>query len=103
MKPSFVFAARFAYHHRSRNDQGPFAVIRQEEFHTCPACRSRTRHHVTRQRVLAPVMWCQGCFHMWHKSAPEVLDSPSGTLYIGASRCDGTANGQTPMRALMAG
>lgn len=35
-----------------------------DEFHHCPACNSRTRHRVSRDRKLAPVLWCQRCFHV---------------------------------------
>lgn len=40
-----------------------------DEFHTCPACNQRTRHRVSRDRKLAPVLWCQRCFHV-HMEAP---------------------------------
>lgn len=36
----------------------------QDEFHSCPACGQRTRHRVSRDRKLAPVLWCQRCFHV---------------------------------------
>ncbi len=36
----------------------------QDEFHHCPCCARRTRHHVSRERKLAPVLWCQSCFHV---------------------------------------
>ncbi|MBX9634679.1 MAG: hypothetical protein K2X44_06825 [Magnetospirillum sp.] len=36
----------------------------KDEFHHCPACASRTRHRVSRERKLAPVLWCQSCFHV---------------------------------------
>lgn len=35
-----------------------------DEFHHCPACGQRTRHRVSRDRKLAPVLWCQRCFHV---------------------------------------
>ena len=35
-----------------------------DEFHHCPACNQRTRHRVSRDRKLAPVLWCQRCFHV---------------------------------------
>jgi hypothetical protein len=34
----------------------------KDEFHHCPACNGRTRHRVSRERKLAPVLWCQRCF-----------------------------------------
>lgn len=36
----------------------------KDEFHHCPACGRRTRHRVSRDRKLAPVLWCQSCFHV---------------------------------------
>ncbi|CAA7626529.1 hypothetical protein [Magnetospirillum sp. UT-4] len=36
----------------------------KDEFHHCPACARRTRHRVSRDRKLAPVLWCQRCFHV---------------------------------------
>jgi uncharacterized Zn finger protein len=36
----------------------------QDEFHHCPACGRRTRHRASRDRKLAPVLWCQTCFHV---------------------------------------
>lgn len=36
----------------------------KDEYHHCPACDRRTRHRVSRDRKLAPVLWCQGCFHV---------------------------------------
>jgi hypothetical protein len=36
----------------------------KDEFHHCPTCGRRTRHRVSRDRKLAPVLWCQGCFHV---------------------------------------
>jgi uncharacterized Zn finger protein len=41
----------------------------KDEFHHCPACGRRTRHRVSRDRKLAPVLWCQSCFHV-HMEAP---------------------------------
>ena len=41
-----------------------------DEFHHCPACGRRTRHRVSRDRKLAPVLWCQTCFHV-HVEAPH--------------------------------
>jgi ribosomal protein L37AE/L43A len=36
-----------------------------DEFHHCPQCRRRTRHRVSKgERKLAPVLWCQTCFHV---------------------------------------
>ncbi|MCR6631839.1 MAG: hypothetical protein NVV74_18325 [Magnetospirillum sp.] len=42
----------------------------QDEFHHCPACQKRTRHRVCRDRKLAPVLWCQSCFHV-HVETPR--------------------------------
>ncbi len=42
----------------------------QDEFHHCPACGRRTRHRVSRDRKLAPVLWCQSCFHVHMEVAP---------------------------------
>jgi uncharacterized Zn finger protein len=36
----------------------------KDEFHHCPACNRRTRHRVSSDRKLAPVLWCQTCFHV---------------------------------------
>lgn len=44
-----------------------------DEFHTCPACGQRTRHRVSRDRKIAPVAWCQRCFHV------HVLDQSADT------------------------
>lgn len=41
-----------------------------DEFHHCPACGRRTRHRVSRDRKLAPVLWCQSCFHVHVQGAP---------------------------------
>ncbi|NFV80194.1 hypothetical protein [Magnetospirillum aberrantis] len=41
-----------------------------DEFHHCPACGRRTRHRVSRERKLAPVLWCQSCFHVHVETAP---------------------------------
>lgn len=35
-----------------------------DEFHLCPACGQLSRHRVSRDRKLAPVLWCQNCFHV---------------------------------------
>lgn len=35
------------------------------EIHLCRCCHTRTAHRVTRERVLAPVHWCQSCFRVW--------------------------------------
>lgn len=42
----------------------------KDEFHHCPSCGRRTRHRVSRDRKLAPVLWCQSCFHV-HVEAPQ--------------------------------
>lgn len=34
-----------------------------DDFRHCPHCGHRTRHSIVRERVLAPVLWCLGCFH----------------------------------------
>ncbi|MBC7905916.1 MAG: hypothetical protein H7Y60_04100 [Rhodospirillaceae bacterium] len=36
----------------------------KDEIHHCPACNKRTRHRVSRERKLAPVLWCQSCFNI---------------------------------------
>lgn len=41
-----------------------------DEFHHCPACGQRTRHRVSRDRKLAPVLWCQRCFHVHVQAEP---------------------------------
>lgn len=41
-----------------------------DEFHHCPACNRRTRHRASRDRKLAPVLWCQTCFHVHVEAAP---------------------------------
>ncbi|MDO8607635.1 MAG: hypothetical protein Q7R40_13945 [Phaeospirillum sp.] len=33
------------------------------DFRHCPHCGRRTRHSIVSERVLAPVLWCLGCFH----------------------------------------
>lgn len=38
--------------------------MHQSEFHHCPCCQRRTRHRVSSERKLAPVLWCQSCFHV---------------------------------------
>ncbi|OAN54102.1 hypothetical protein A6A04_12730 [Paramagnetospirillum marisnigri] len=35
----------------------------KDEFRHCPHCGQLTRHSIVRERVLAPVLWCLGCFH----------------------------------------
>lgn len=42
----------------------------KDEFHHCPSCSRRTRHRVSRDRKLAPVLWCQSCFHVHVEAAP---------------------------------
>ncbi|HTH18161.1 MAG TPA: hypothetical protein VL974_16000 [Magnetospirillum sp.] len=42
-----------------------------DEFHHCPACGRRTRHRVSRDRKLTPVLWCQSCFHVHMEAAPD--------------------------------
>lgn len=37
--------------------------IDRNEVHYCPHCGRLTRHSVTRERVLVPVLWCLSCFH----------------------------------------
>jgi len=37
--------------------------IDRDEVHFCPHCNRLTRHSVTRERVLMPVLWCLSCFH----------------------------------------
>lgn len=37
--------------------------IDRDEVHFCPHCGRKTRHSVTRERVLMPVLWCLSCFH----------------------------------------
>lgn len=34
-----------------------------DEFRHCPHCGRLTRHSIVSERVLAPVLWCLGCFH----------------------------------------
>ena len=42
----------------------------KDEFHHCPSCDRRTRHRVGRDRKLAPVLWCQSCFHVHVEAVP---------------------------------
>ncbi|MFD2232707.1 hypothetical protein [Phaeospirillum tilakii] len=30
----------------------------------CPECGRKTPHRVSRERVVAPVLWCLSCFHL---------------------------------------
>ncbi|MBR9970252.1 hypothetical protein [Magnetospirillum sulfuroxidans] len=49
-----------------------------DEFHHCPACDHRTRHRVSRDRKLAPVLWCQRCFHVhMETTAPTPAEIPA--------------------------
>lgn len=36
---------------------------RNDDFRHCPHCGQLTRHSIVRERVLAPVLWCLGCYH----------------------------------------
>ena len=47
----------------------------QDEFHHCPCCGRRTRHRVSRERKLAPVLWCQSCFHV--QVVAEQMETPA--------------------------
>ena len=47
-----------------------------DEFHHCPACDQRTRHRVSRDRKLAPVLWCQRCFHVHIEAGPPAQSEP---------------------------
>lgn len=47
-----------------------------DEFHQCPACGLRTRHRVSRDRKLAPVLWCQRCFHVHIQAEPQAASQP---------------------------
>jgi len=40
------------------------AANSQYEIQRCPACGRMSRHRATRDRVLAPVLWCLSCFHV---------------------------------------
>ena len=46
-------------HHRDSSDMSPA----HNDFRHCPHCNRRTRHSIVSERVLAPVLWCLGCFH----------------------------------------
>jgi len=35
----------------------------RDDVYFCPHCGRLTRHSVTRERVLVPVLWCLSCFH----------------------------------------
>lgn len=48
----------------------------KDEFHHCPACDRRTRHRVSRDRKLAPVLWCQSCFHVHMETPQEETEQP---------------------------
>lgn len=50
---------------------------RDHEYHHCPACDRRTRHRVSRERVLTTVMWCQECFHLWHAAEDTTPRRPA--------------------------
>lgn len=43
----------------------------KDEFHHCPACNRRTRHRISRDRKLTPVLWCQSCFHVHMEAADD--------------------------------
>jgi len=47
------------------------------ERHHCPHCGRTSRHHVTRDRVPAPVLWCLSCFHV-HIEGGDAGDQASG-------------------------
>ncbi len=51
-------------------------MYQDHEYHHCPACDRRTRHRISRERVLATVMWCQECFHLWYANE-ETLARPA--------------------------
>lgn len=51
-----------------------------DEFHHCPACARRTRHRIAYERVLAPVMWCQSCFHV-HVRPPSETKPANATIF----------------------
>ncbi len=45
------------------NSHDPLSMIHpHDDFRHCPHCGRRTRHSIVRERVLAPVLWCMGCF-----------------------------------------
>ena len=48
-----------------------------DDFRHCPHCGRRTRHSIVRERVLAPVLWCLGCFHtrIGDVETPEMVAS----------------------------
>lgn len=46
------------------------------EIHDCPMCQQRTRHQVSRERKLAPVMWCMSCFHVHVENPDEAKMAP---------------------------
>jgi hypothetical protein len=69
----------------------PPPAIGQDEFHDCPECKRRTRHHVTRDRVLVPVLWCLSCFHLHYEgderapigmAHPQMIAAPQGTAQV---------------------
>jgi hypothetical protein len=45
----------------------------KDEFRHCPHCGQLTRHSIVRERVLAPVLWCLGCFHTRIGDDPQPL------------------------------
>ena len=37
----------------------------------CPECGRKTPHRVSRDRVVAPVLWCLSCFHLHVESKDD--------------------------------
>lgn len=61
------------------------AIDTADEFHHCPACGQRTRHRVSRDRKVAPVLWCQRCFHVHvqaQSAAVSVLSAKNGAAPV---------------------
>ena len=56
-------------HHQVSETMSPA----HDDFRHCPHCGRLTRHSIVRERVLAPVLWCLGCFHtrVGDDEAPE--------------------------------
>ncbi|CCG40180.1 hypothetical protein [Magnetospirillum molischianum] len=66
--------------------------IDREEIYFCPHCGRRTRHSVTRERVLVPVLWCLSCFHT-HMGESEEPPQISTAETSSSSRLAGSQAG----------
>lgn len=66
------------------------------ERHFCPGCGRVTRHHVTRARVPAPVLWCLSCYHL------QVVASAHALVSVDAGQINRRAVRDLPYNPLSA-